>query len=112
MELDTINALFNLVQGGGVVFVLALIVYMFFKGEILSRNVYQELSMDLVAKISAEIITSVNAILEAHREAECLSSQELHFKVDAGFKQVNERVESLEQCIARRLRKTNSPTSD
>ena len=59
---DTVTLL-ELINAGGVIAILLVLFLMFYRGDLLSRRVYEELSKQLLGEMTAQVIASVNELL-------------------------------------------------
>jgi len=63
-----IETLLGLVNAGGVLTVLLVLFVMFYRGDLLSRRVYEELTERLLGDLSARVIAGVGAMLKEARD--------------------------------------------
>lgn len=59
------GTLLDLINAGGVIAILLVLFLMFYRGDLLSRRVYEELSKQLLGEMTAQVIASVNELLRA-----------------------------------------------
>lgn len=57
--------LLDLVNAGGVIAVLLALFLMFYRGDLLSRRVYEDLTERLLGEMTARVIASVDELLHA-----------------------------------------------
>ena len=60
-----VEAFVRLLNAGGTLAILALLVMWFYRGDLLSRRVYMELTQKLLGELSARVIAGVGEMLEA-----------------------------------------------
>lgn len=61
---DTITLL-EIINAGGVVAILLALFLMFYRGDLLSRRVYEDLTERLLGEMTARVIASVDELLHA-----------------------------------------------
>ena len=88
IQISSIQQLIDLINAGGVTAILITLLVLFFRGDVIPRKVYERMLRDTLAKISADIIASVTALL---KEQNNYSDKQ----IDA----LSKRFNHIEECL-------------